>query len=267
MAGSLPGLRPLEHLPSLTRRPPLWQEWAAVLLDLLFPPFCPLCHVRLGEGRRDPLCGSCWERLERLLPPYCARCGRPLPTFEGSGSPEHSPCEPCRRRRPLFAYARAATLYGGRVREALHSLKFQGKTAMARPLGDLMAEAGGAMVPVEEVDCLVPVPLHPSREAERGFNQSWLLARRVGRRWGVPVESRALRRRRSTRPQTDLDVEERRSNVRGVFSVSRPEAFSRRHVLLIDDVFTTGATVSECARVLLAAGAATVGVLTVARVP
>ena len=149
----------------------------------------------------------------------------------------------------------------------MHALKFEGKTALARPLGDLLAEAGSAMLAVGAVDCLVPVPLHPSREAERGFNQSVLLANRVGRRWGVPVERRALRRRRPTLSQTDLDAERRRANVRGAFTLSRSAAVEGRHVLLIDDVFTTGATVAECARVLLEAGASAVGVLTLARVP
>lgn len=244
----------------------MWREWALAFVDLLLPPFCPLCRARLDEGRRDPLCGSCWDRLERLSPPYCRTCGRPFPRFDPGGAPEAGPCEPCRRRRPRFSYARAATLYGERVREAVHALKFQGKTALARPLGDLMAEVGSRVLPVAAVDCLVPVPLHPSREAERGFNQSVLLARRVSRRWGVPVEPRALRRRRSTPSQTDLDAEARRANVKDAFQVYRSRAVDGRHVLLIDDVFTTGATVSECARVLLDAGARTVGVLTVARV-
>jgi len=245
----------------------LWKEWALAFVDLLFPPFCPLCRARLDEGRRDPLCGPCWDGLERLPPPYCRTCGRPFPAFEGGRPVEGSPCEPCRRRRPPFGYARAAAVYGERVREAVHALKFEGKTALARPLGDLLAEAGSAMLAVGAVDCLVPVPLHPSREAERGFNQSVLLANRVGRRWGVPVEPRALRRRRPTLSQTDLDAERRRANVRGAFTLSRSAAVEGRHVLLIDDVFTTGATVAECARVLLEAGASAVGVLTLARVP
>lgn len=245
----------------------MWKEWALAFVDLLFPPFCPLCRARLDEGRRDPLCGPCWDGLERLPPPYCRTCGRPFPAFEGGRPVEGSPCEACRRRRPPFGYARAAAVYGERVREAVHALKFEGKTALARPLGDLLAEAGSAMLAVGAVDCLVPVPLHPSREAERGFNQSVLLANRVGRRWGVPVEPRALRRRRRTLSQTDLDAERRRANVRGAFTLSRSAAVEGRHVLLIDDVFTTGATVAECARVLLEAGASAVGVLTLARVP
>jgi ComF family protein len=242
-------------------------EWATACLDLLFPPFCPLCRGRLGEGRQDPLCGGCWAGLERLTPPYCRCCGRPLGRLAPDAPAEDGPCEPCRRRRPPFAYARAAALYGGRVREALHVLKFGGKAALARPLGDLLAEAGGARLPLGQVDCLVPVPLHPAREAERGFNQAALLAGRVGRRWGVPVEARALSRHRATAPQTELDAAERRRNVRGAFVLGRGGAVGGRHVVLIDDVLTTGATAAECARVLRRAGARVVGVLTVARVP
>lgn len=245
----------------------MWQEWATVALDLLFPPLCPLCRARLDEGRRDPVCLGCWERFERLTPPYCRVCGRPLGSFERGGPPEGSPCEPCRRRPPAFAYARAATVFGDTVRQAVHALKFQGRSALSRPLGDLMADVGSGMVSVGAVDCLVPVPLHRSRQRERGYNQSLLLACRIAGRWGVPVERRAIRRERATRAQTDLDADGRRANVRGAFAVRRVEAVRGRHVLLIDDVFTTGATVGECARVLRDADAAAVGVLTLARVP
>ena len=174
-------------------------------------------------------------------------------------------CEPCQHRRPPFAYARAATLYRDAVREALHAFKFGGKTGLCRPLGDLLADAGQTLLPEPRMDCLVPVPLHPARESERGFNQSLLLARRLARRWGLPVE-KALRRVRPTRPQTDLSAGERRANVRGAFVIRRARVAGAR-VLLIDDIFTTGATAAECARVLLAEGGArAVGVLTVARV-
>jgi ComF family protein len=153
------------------------------------------------------------------------------------------------------------------MREALHAFKFAGKSSLAGPLGDLLAEVGAALLPREDVDCLVPVPLHPLREAERGFNQSLLLARRVSRRWGIPVADGVLKRVRVTRPQTDLSARERRANVRGAFAFRRAEAMAGAHLLLIDDILTTGATVSECARVLLCEGRArAVGVLAVARV-
>lgn len=242
-----------------------WREWANAALDLVFPPLCPLCQTRLGDGRRDPLCGDCWERLERLNPPCCQICGRPFMTFEPSG--EGGRCGECRRRRPPFAYARAATLYNDTVREVIHAFKFGGKRAIANPLAEVMALAGEAAGLPEVVDCLVPVPLHRRRQAERGFNQSALLARRLGRRWRRPVVEGSLRRTTATCPQTELAADERRKNVRGAFALRRPKRIAGRRVLLIDDVMTTGATVSECARVLLGGGAATVGVLTAARVP
>lgn len=145
--------------------------------------------------------------------------------------------------------------------------KFGRKTALARPLGDLLAEAG-PMVPTHTIDCLVPVPLHPSREAERGFNQALLLARELSRRWEIPVTEGVLKRARATPSQTELSAEARRANVRGAFVLHRPDRVAGAHLLLVDDILTTGATVAECCRVLLTAGGArTVGVLTVARVP
>ncbi|MFQ5897663.1 MAG: ComF family protein [Candidatus Methylomirabilia bacterium] len=244
------------------------RQWATAFLDLLFPPICPLCDCRLAEGRHDPLCGLCWASLERIAPPYCVRCGRPFYSFSPhSSGGALSECDECRRRDPPFAYARAATLYRDTVRNALHAFKFGGKTALARPLGHLLAQAGMTLLPHGTVDCLVPVPLHRSREAERGFNQSLLLARRVARQLRLPVHASALRRAVATRPQTELSSGERRANVRGAFVLSRPEAVAGRHVLLIDDMFTTGATAAECCRVLLAGGASSVGVLALARLP
>jgi ComF family protein len=151
------------------------------------------------------------------------------------------------------------------VREALHALKFRGVTALAEPFGDLMAHVGRSMVPVDEIALLIPIPLHPSRQAQRGFNQSELLARRLGALWRIPVANRALRRVSSTKPQTELRRVERRRNVRNAFALAQPDAIAGRHVLLIDDIYTTGATVAEAARVLRRGGAGKVGVLTAAR--
>lgn len=250
----------LEHLPAVAPPPaePSWRAWAGALLDLAFPPICPLCRARLGAGRRDPLCGACWRALERIREPVCRLCGLPL-TIPGL-------CGACRRRRPVFTYARAAARYGDVVREALHAFKFGGRRALAAPLGDLLAAPGPGALPESAPDLLLPVPLHPRRRRERGFNQSLLLARRVGRAWSLPVRSDILRRTAATTPQTDLSAQARSANVRGAFALRRPELVAGRHVVLVDDILTTGATVGECARVLREAGAATVGVLTVARV-
>jgi ComF family protein len=175
-------------------------------------------------------------------------------------------CGACRRRAPGFDYARSAARYEDVMREALHAFKFRGRQALAAPLGELMVEATEGGLPVGVPTLVVPVPLHPRRQRERGFNQASLLARRVGRAWRVPVRDDALVRAVATPSQTELDAPARRANVRGAFRVRRPDAVAGHHVLLVDDILTTGATLSECARCLREGGAATVGALTVARV-
>lgn len=195
--------------------------------------------------------------MERIAPPWCRCCGTPL-RIDGL-------CGPCRQRRPRFAYARAAARYEGLVREAIHALKFGGRRGLAGPLGDLLAGLGPSALPGAAPDLLVPVPLHRRRERERGYNQALLLSRRLGLAWGVAVATDVLVRQGATIPQVDLDAPARRRNVRGAFAVARPEAILGRHVVLVDDVLTTGATAGECARSLSRAGAAVVGVLTVAR--
>jgi len=255
----------LEHLPALDaarRDAAPWRRWADALLDLVFPPFCPVCRARLDEGRRDPLCARCWRGLERIDPPWCRVCGLPVQAAAGA----RPLCGPCRLRPPAFAYARAAARYEEIVREALHAFKFRGRRGLAAPLGDLLIEAVSGRLPVGLPDLLVPVPLHRRRERERGFNQASLLARRLGRAWSRPVRDDVLIRAVATASQTALAAPARRANVRGAFRLRRPELIAGRHVVLVDDVLTTGATLSECAGCLTDGGAATVGVLTVARV-
>jgi len=175
-------------------------------------------------------------------------------------------CAACRRRPPSFAYARAALRYEDVAREALHAFKFGGHRALAGPLGDALVEAVEGRLPGGAPDLLVPVPLHPRRERERGFNQSRLLARRLGRAWGCPVRDDVLVRAVATPSQTSLDGAARRANVRRAFRLRRPELVAGRHVVLVDDILTTGATLSECARCLEVAAPRIVGVLAVARV-
>jgi ComF family protein len=269
---SLSRVSTLEHVSTVAPPSPLRtgrRVWIGALLDLVFPPFCPVCQRRLGEGRRDPLCGVCWEGLDRIAPPYCRVCGLPFARVAGSGGPlppNVGLCGRCRRRLPPFTYARAAVRYGEVARETVHALKFRGCRALAAPLGDLIAGmATTTGLPFGPPDLLAPVPLHPRRERERGFNQSLLLARRVGQAWGVPVCADALERTLATRPQTELTAEARRANVRAAFALRRPERVAGRHVALIDDVVTTGSTAAACARCLESGGASRVGVLTVAR--
>lgn len=237
--------------------------WATAVLDLLYPARCPLCDRDLGAGRRDPLCGDCFAAVERIEPPCCSTCGLPLPSFEPPALAPPRRCYACLTAPPAYDYARAACSYAGVLRDALHALKFGGNRALARPLATLVLEQhGGLLGP--HVDALVPVPLAAERARARGFNQSALLASHLAAASGLPTRPRWLSRRRATRPQTELTAGERSRNVADAFAAS-PRA-AGAHVVLVDDIVTTGATAAECARTLRAAGVRTVGVLAVARV-
>jgi ComF family protein len=215
--------------------------------------------------------------MPRIVPPLCSVCGRPFLQLGGAQSPSNeatanddapsgSLCGTCRERRPAFSYARAAAAFSDVVREALHAFKFGGRRAIAGPFAELLAEAATACPAVARVDLLVPVPLHRGRQRERGFNQASLLATRLGRRLGIAVAEGVIVRTVPTRAQTELTGEERRRNVRGAFAVRRPQQVAGLHLLLIDDVMTTGATAEACADAALRASASTAGILTVARV-
>jgi ComF family protein len=233
------------------------RAWALAALDLVFPALCPVCGATLAAGRRDPLCGACWAAVPRIGAPCCARCGAPVVTGEAGT------CGPCAAAPPAWDWARAGAEYAGVIREAIHALKFEGRRALARPLAAVVLAQWGTAVGAD-VTGLVPVPLTPARERERGFNQAALLAEALAVALQVPVRPRWLRRVRATAPQSDLGAAERQANVQGAFGAAA--ATAGRHVVVVDDVLTTGATAAACARALRAAGAVRVGVLTVARV-
>jgi ComF family protein len=240
------------------------RTWWLAALDLLFPAVCPVCEQALGRDRRDPLCGACWNALPRIAPPWCDRCGLPFPGLAPVGDGGSAgQCQHCRTSEPAWDWARAAGVYDGALRDAIHAFKFGRTRTMARPLAHLVAEQLLPALPTG-IDALVPVPLAHARQRERGFNQAELLAERLAQPIGAPVQRSWLYRTRTTAPQTDLTAAERRANVRGAFAAHR--RVRAGHAVVVDDVFTTGATVAECARALRAAGVSRVGVLAVARV-
>jgi ComF family protein len=175
-------------------------------------------------------------------------------------------CGTCRRQPPPFDHARAIARYEGPLRQAIHLLKYRGKLTLQQPLLQLTLTHFAAHFPAARFDAIVPIPLHQRRLRQREFNQATLLARGIAHHLAVPMREKLLRRTRWTRPQVELSGDERQANVRHAFAVADPTAIQDAVVLLVDDVFTTGATLGEAARALKAAGARQVDVFALARV-
>jgi len=237
------------------------------LLNLVLPAPCRICEKAPVNEEQPFFCNHCWAGIRPIPPPVCPCCGD---SFASPVALEYSPghlCGECREKMPAFDSARAAGYYQGVLVEAIRLFKYRSKTRLGRHLAALLLEEARRMPRSQEGwDLVLAVPLHRARLRQREFNQSLLLAHRVGRGLSVPLSIDALERIRGTRPQVELDGEERRKNVRKAFSVKRSGQVEGRRILLIDDVYTTGATVNECAKVLKKAGAKTVDVLTLARI-
>ena len=231
------------------------------LLDTLFPPLCHVCRTFVPGREEIHLCPGCRERIALIRSPLCPICGLPFAT---EGGLDH-PCGPCITGRRPFSRARAAARFEGPVQELIHRFKYRNKVHLARPLGLLTAQALAGFPPAGGADLIVPVPLHRKRLRERGFNQAQLLGRVLAKQWRINLSVHNLRRVRWTEPQIGLCAAEREQNVRGAFRVAEPARYEGRRLLLVDDVYTTGSTVGECARTLKRAGAEEVLVITVAR--
>jgi ComF family protein len=215
--------------------------------------------MRLESPRAGPVCEGCWTAIERLAPPWCARCGDAVVDGMTVGL-----CQRCERTPHRFETARSAGAFDGVLRVVIHDFKYGSVRSLAPPLSSLMREAGTDLI--GEADAVVPVPLHPWRSFQRGFNQADDLARGLG----LPVW-RVLRRRRHGVPQASLPAEQRHRNVSGAFRLRRGAGWRvardlrRRTLLLVDDVMTTGATLDACSEALLEGGARRVLALTAAR--
>jgi len=237
------------------------------LVDWLYPPRCRACAGRIHGRDSAYFCAACWKAIRLVGHPLCNVCGRPFPDASGA---DHT-CGVCLERTPRFAAARAWACYpreeqqSDPLRQVIQKYKYGRKVSLGKPLGRLLARGCAEFLGACGVDLIIPVPLHPKRLRWRGFNQSLLLARQVSRSYGVPVDPFVLRRQRETAPQTELAEAERRRNVRGAFALHPEKSIKAQTILLVDDVYTSGATVGECSAVLKRGGAKDVYVLTLAR--
>ncbi len=225
------------------------------LLDLIYPPVCFSCGDKIPGHNLFFLCRGCLERISFIKKPVCPVCGNP-----GFASR----CGRCAGARYYFSFARASCVYEGIVSECIKLFKYGGNTYLAKTLGGLLERGLEAFPEAGDADIAVPVPLAARRRRERGFNQSAILAGEAGEFLGKPVSAGNLVKSRDSAPQVALAGSERAKNVRGVFELRNPDDFANKKVLLIDDVYTTGSTVNECARILLLGGASEVRVFTAA---
>lgn len=232
------------------------------LLHAVLPVQCATCDMALDGDPVPFFCRACWGNMQPLRGPFCPCCGRP---FSSSYTLQYSPdhlCGACRKTRPAYTRAWSLYPYASPLREAVHLFKYNNKFGLADALGALMDRA-----PVEtvHVDMIIPVPLSLARLRHREYNQSLLLADRLSQAKNIPLSYDNLVRTRETTPQTELTRAVRLKNLRGAFAVRRPQDVTGKRVLVVDDVFTTGTTVNECAKALRKAGASEVYVCTLAR--
>lgn len=228
-------------------------------LDAVLPPLCLCCGAIVAEP--GALCGACWSRLDFLAAPLCHACGHPFDSDPGGDGPML--CGRCLAEPPPWGRARAVLRYDDSSKPLLLRFKHADRLEGAPAFGRWLARAGAELK--DGCDLVVPVPLHRWRLLARRYNQAALLALALAREWAVPCDPDALRRLRRTPPQGHFSRTERLANMRGAFAPRPGLSIAGKAVLLVDDVLTTGATLGECSRVLLRAGAVRVDVLTLGR--
>ena len=228
----------------------------------IFPSFCRLCGRALEDYEEKVVCGRCLQQVAIHRGPVCPVCGRFYQQEEAAGQV----CGQCLEAAPLLlSRHRSLGPYTGRLKEIILLFKYKGCEVLSRPLSRMVYEnlAGDGIF--SGLDCILPVPLHRKRERMRGFNQAGLLGLSISRLSGLPFLTGVLVKTRNTLAQVSLEAAERETNLRGAFEVRKPGLVKGRAVLLVDDVFTTGSTLRECARVLRRSGALEVRALTLAR--
>lgn len=230
------------------------------LADLVFPPRCMACSVLLAGPRDEPFCPACFALIRFVASPLCPCCGIPL-----SGAGADHLCGDCLLFPPPYSLARSVARYEAVLLDAIHAFKYKGKITTGEILGKMMADHVYPGFNIADYSLIVPVPLHLRRLRERGFNQAVILAGEISKRFSLPMDFLTLKRQGFTEPQVSLGKDQRRINVKGAFIVRDGKKIEGRKIVLVDDVYTTGSTVKECAHVLMKHKAAEVAVLTLAR--
>lgn len=239
-------------------------SWWDAALSFFYPPVCQICHEQRATAAEGFVCSKCWSGkggVRFVVPPFCERCGLP---FEGEITDEFE-CGNCREIKLYFSSARSAVVRTPLFSEVIERYKYKGELWFEPFLAELLISQAAPEISNGKWNLIVPVPLHPVKQRDRQFNQAERLGKRLSRATKIPMNKKLLRRVEFTRTQTKLTREQRADNVRRAFAMASDQKLNGENVILLDDVLTTGATTSACARILRESGAADVCVWTVAR--
>ncbi|MDB6022452.1 MAG: putative Competence protein [Pedosphaera sp.] len=238
------------------------KPWLDTVLGFVYPEVCQICGHEHATAPEGFVCALCWQKVRFIKPPFCNRCGLP---FAGDITTPFE-CANCRELELHFRSARSAVVADHRfLLEIIHRYKYRGHLWFEPFLADLLIREAAQVLLREQCDMIVPVPLHPARQREREFNQAERLAACLSRATQIPLNTKLLQWVEPTQTQTRLTRQQRAQNVQKAFALRPGAILAGSRVVVVDDVFTTGATTSACAKVLLSSGAADVCVWTLAR--
>lgn len=244
----------------------LWEYLKEGFLNLIYPLNCESCGSLIKESKGYSICDECLKSIRLITPPFCYHCGKPFSpevNFE-----EKAICNECSNKKQYYNFARSIAYYEGVLRKCIHLFKYQGQVKIAKPLADLIINyfLENNLIPLEEIDLIIPVPLFKDELTKRGFNQSGLLAKLIASHYSIPFSEELLIKKRANLSQVGLTKTERKDNVKNVYAINadieKDNIFS---VLLIDDIFTTGASIEACCKELNKTRIKKLYVLTLAR--
>ena len=231
------------------------------LSSVLFPEVCYFCGS-LNDTKGSVICSKCRSSVRSVVMPFCEICGLPLTKFDHCSHDLF--CGSCMSNAPAYDKARYGVYYEDAVRSAITRFKFHASLFNVRPIAEFLIDAFNRHYADESIDVILPIPIHRKRLIERGFNQVITLSKKLSHSTGIPIERTSLIKKRHTKPQVGLPRSKRILNLKNAFLVSKPERICGKRVLIIDDVSTTGATVSEAAKAVKKAGASYTAVLVLA---
>lgn len=237
------------------------KNWLNFGLSIFYPEVCQICNAQRAIPDEGYVCADCWTDVRFIKPPFCERCGLP---YEGEITNTFE-CTNCREMELHFSSARSAVVARGLVLDVIHRYKYSRALWFEPFLADLLIRQAKPVLEKTKWDFIVPVPLHRLKKREREFNQAERLANCLSRATKIPVNANLLERVENTRTQTLLTRPLRAANVRSAFRLRKKQRLDGKRIILLDDVLTTGATTSACAKVLQKAGAGEICVWTVAR--